>query len=99
MNTLDEHVAKTQTNVTYGYMVMFMVCLIALLFLPKPLDDFTQTLLTSLLSVLGTLITQQSSFWMARQRTAGVPDPGPSVGPVRNIENMTVEAPAPADKP
>lgn len=97
MTELDQHVAKTQTNVTYGYMTMFLICLVALLFLPKPLDDFTKTLLTSLLSVLGTLITQQSSFWMARQRTAGVPDPGPpqQVGPVARVDHMHVDAPKP----
>lgn len=92
MNPLDDVVARTQRNVTYGYMSMFAFAMGALFFLPKPLDEFTKTLLISLLSVLGTLITQQSSFWMARQRTAGVPDPQQTVGPVRNVEHMTVES-------
>ncbi len=75
MNALDALIARTQRNITYGYCVLFAAAIAALLFLPKPLDDSTKTLLITLLGVLGTLITMQNQFWFARSRTAGIPDP------------------------
>lgn len=75
MTVLDLLIARTQRNITYAYWFLFTVALVALMFLPKPLDESIRTLLITMLSVLGTLITQQSSFWFARQRSAGVPDP------------------------
>lgn len=90
---LDLHVAKTQANVTYGYMILFGGAVAALIFIRKQVDPQLNTLLVTLLSVLGTIMVQQSSFWFARQRTAGVPsDQTNSVGPVQNVEKMTVEA-------
>jgi hypothetical protein len=75
MDTIDTLIARTQRNITYLYCVLFAAVLAVLILLPKPLDQATNTLLISLLSVLGLLITQQSNFWFARSRTAGVPDP------------------------
>ena len=92
MNDLDSLIANAQRNITYGYILLFTLSLAALIFMPKPIDPQTNTLLVTLLSVLGTILVQQSSFWFARQRSAGVPDPT-SVGPVSNVENMNVAAP------
>lgn len=72
---IDLLIAKTQRNISYLYWLLFAGALIALMFLPKPLEDSTKTLLITLLSVLGTLITQQNSFWYARSRAGGIPDP------------------------
>lgn len=89
---LDLHVAKTQANVTYGYMLLFGGAVAALIFIRKQVDPQLNTLLVTLLSVLGTIMVQQSSFWFARNRSAGVPADQSSVGPVQNVEKMTVEA-------
>lgn len=75
MNALDDLIARTQRTITYAYCALFAGAIAALLFLPKPLDDSTKTLLITLLGVLGTLITMQNQFWFARSRTAGIPDP------------------------
>jgi len=72
---MDQLIAETQRNITYAYCILFAAVVAALLFLPKPLDDSTKTLLITLLGVLGTLITMQNQFWFARSRTAGIPDP------------------------
>lgn len=92
---LDVMIARTQARVTYGYMFLFGGIVVALIFMRKEMDPTLNTLLVSLSSVLGTIMVQQSSFWFARQRTAGVPsDPNPpQVGPVRNIEQLTVQQP------
>jgi hypothetical protein len=78
VNALDHLIAKTQRNITYVYCGLFGGALAALIFLKKPLDESTKTILITLLGVLGTLITMQNQFWFARQRTAGVPDPSPT---------------------
>lgn len=78
MNELDHLIARTQRNITYAYWALFGGALAALIFLKKPLDESTKTILITLLGVLGTLITMQNQFWFARQRTAGVPDPSPT---------------------
>lgn len=72
---MDLLLAKTQRNITYAYVLLFAFALGALLFLPKPLDDSTKTMLITMIGVLGTLITMQNQFWFARSRPAGVPDP------------------------
>lgn len=101
MNTLDQLIATTQRNITYAYWALFGLALLALMFLPRPLDESTKTLLITLLSVLGTLITQQNSFWFARQRLAGVPDPQATTTTTTgdSLETTTTVTPAAAPRP
>jgi hypothetical protein len=91
LKDLDTLIGSTQRNITYVYIALFAGALAALLFLPRPLDESTKTLLITLLGILGTLITQQSNFWFARQRTAGVPDPSTTT-----TSTTTTTTPTPA---
>lgn len=75
MSDLDTKIADTQRNVTYCYVALIAVVLAAFLFIPKPIDEATKTLLSIVLTALIALAQQSSSFWFARQRNAGVPDP------------------------
>lgn len=75
MNEIDLLIAKTQRNLTFAYCLLIAVVLLAFLFLPKPLDEATKTLLSIVLTALIALVQQQNAFWFARQRAAGVPDP------------------------
>jgi len=89
MTDLDILIGQSQRNITYGYIALFALALAGLVFLPKPIDEPTNTLLTTLLSVLGTILVQQSSFWFARNRPAGVPDPTTTTT-VQKIETTTL---------
>ena len=75
MTDLDLLIGRTQRNLTYVYWFLFSGVLAALIFIPRPLDDSTKTLLITLAGILGTLVTMQNQFWFARTRAAGVPDP------------------------
>lgn len=93
-------VSKTQRRMTYLYFSLFSVALLALILLPKPMDDFTKTVLQSLLTILGTLIIAQNGFWFARQRTAGVPDPTAMITSTTLLPDGTRKVTtAPAAKP
>lgn len=96
MNPLDLLIGQTQRNITYLYWGLFSAALAGLLFLPKPIDESVKTVLLMLLATLATIITQQSSFWYARQRSAGVPDP--TVTTVTTSQ-QTVTTPSPAVPP
>jgi hypothetical protein len=99
MTMLDLLIAKTQRNITYAYWALFSSALLALFCLPRPLDDSTKTLLITLLSVLGTLITQQNSFWFARHRPGGIPDPQATTTTTTGDLRETTTTVAPAAPP
>jgi hypothetical protein len=101
MSPLDALIARAQRNITYAYIVLFAGAIAALLFLPRPLDDSTKTLLITLLGVLGTLVTMQTQFWYARNRTGGVPDPATTTTTTEtpNAITTTTVQPAPAAPP
>jgi len=71
----DVMIARTQRNTTYLYGFLFALVLAALVFLPKPMDETSKTVLQMLLAGLLTLITAQNSFWFLRQRAAGLTNP------------------------
>jgi hypothetical protein len=81
MDDLERYIAVTQRQVTYAYVVLFAAAFSALVFLPKPMDETVKTIIVSLISVLGTVIVQQSNFWFARSRAAGIPNPPDQVSP------------------
>ncbi len=78
MNTLDMLIARTQRNLTFVYCLLIAICLASFLFLPKPIDDSTKSLLTIVITALLALAQQSGSFWFARSRAAGVPNPPPT---------------------
>ena len=98
--SIDTIVGRTQRNLTYLYWFLFALVLAALVFLPRPMDESSRTVLQMLLAILGTLITQQSSFWFARVRTAGVPDPTQVVTQTKTTPDGTkTTVTSPATKP
>lgn len=94
MNNLDREIANTQRNITYAYVALIATVLVAFLFMPKPIDEATKTLLSIILTALIALAQQQSSFWFARQRVAGVPDPATTTS-----TTTTTTTPTPTNPP
>lgn len=59
----------------------FLAVIFVLIFYHATLDQGTNTLLTGLAGVLGTIVTQQSGYFFQRQRPPGTPDPAPPSAP------------------
>jgi hypothetical protein len=53
----------------------FLGVIFVLIFYHQSLDQGTNTLLTGLAGVLGTIVTQQSGYFFQRQRPPTLPDP------------------------
>lgn len=80
VNTIDQLMAKAQIGLAFLIALGFLIILATLLFIathPVPMQGAVITLLTGLLSVLGTILTLQMNYFFARHRTAGVPDSSP----------------------
>lgn len=89
-NTIDQLMAKAQIGLAFLIALGFLTILGALLYVathPMPLQGAVVTLLTGLLSVLGTILTLQMNYFFARHRTSAVLDPSP--------DDMTVQITAP----
>ena len=104
MTDLDLLIGRTQRNLTYVYWLLFSGVLAALIFIPRPLDDSTKTLLITFAGILGTLVTMQNQFWFARARAAGVPDPSTTTvstpaGPESGSTVSVAVTPAPGAAP
>ena len=86
-NKVDTLLARAQVGLAFFFSAGFIGCLFVLMLLHNQLDTDAKTLLTGLLGVLGTIITQQSAYFFARHRPptvedADVPDPtNPVAGP------------------
>jgi hypothetical protein len=59
----------------------FLAVIFVLIFYHGALDQVTNTLLTGLAGVLGTIVTQQSGYFFQRQRPPTLPDPSPPGAP------------------
>lgn len=77
----DKLTAYAQVWLATLYALGFLIVLGLLIFLPLQPDDTTKTLLLTMLGVLGTLATQQSSYFFARQRPGSDPEGKPEVKP------------------
>ncbi len=90
MDDLDHTIARVQMTVTYLYIGLFALCLSGLFigfFWPTSVPDALNTLLVTVIGALVALITQQSQFWFARARAAGVPGPAtPTSSPTTTEE-------------
>lgn len=75
MNAVDLLLARAQVAIAHITTVGFFGLLACFMFVRKELDSTQTTILTSLISVLGTIWALQMNFFFARMRPQGLPDP------------------------
>lgn len=64
----DNSTQKAQIGLSYLYACGFLIVLMTLILLRRALDEFTKSVLLTMLGYLGALVQQQSSYFFARQR-------------------------------
>lgn len=93
MNAVDKMLARAQVGLAFLFAFGFLGILAALIFVPAIAKE-TSSLLTNMMTVLGTLLTLQMNYFFARQRPPALPDP-PNGG--SNVQ--TLNSPAAASAP
>lgn len=71
----DATTARAQIGLAYMYGSGFLLVLAALILAPPNVNEFVKSMLLTMLGYLGALVQQQSSYFFARQRPDGMPDP------------------------
>ena len=74
-STSDFILAIAQVVLGFVMAAGFLAVIFVLIFYHGSLDQSTNTLLTGLAGVLGTIVTQQSGYFFQRQRPPTLPDP------------------------
>jgi len=74
MNDIDKLLARAQVGLTFLFAIGFLGILLALLLIPG-INKEVSSLLTNMLTVLGTLLTLQLNFFFSRQRPPALPPP------------------------
>lgn len=59
---------RAQIGLAYLYACGFLIVLLTLILTARTLDEFTKSVLLTMLGYLGALVQQQSSYFFARQR-------------------------------
>lgn len=80
--------ATAQIRLAYIYAIGFFCVLFTLIFFGRGMDEFTKSVLLTMLGYLGALVQQQSSYFFARQR----PDT-PAVNTERKVTDRTTVIP------
>lgn len=103
---MDLLLARAQVYMALLFGAGFIALLAGLLFLHSEMTNTTLTIVTTMLTVLGTLLTLQMNFFYARQRPHALPDPsttttttvttpaGDSNAPLTTAISVTPAAPA-----
>lgn len=95
-NTIDQLMAKAQIWLAVLIAMGFLSILAALLYIathPVPMQGSVVTLLTGLLSVLGTILTLQMNYFYARHRSSAVLDPSPTDNTIQITATSPANAP------
>jgi len=82
MSDLDLLLAKAQVGLAVLMSLGFLATLFVLILLHNTLAPVENSLLSGLTGVLGTIVTQQSGYFFARQRIAGLTNPNGKDGPL-----------------
>ena len=72
---VDQLLARAQVGLAVLFSIGFFGVLFALMFYHKEMSTTEVTILTGLVSVLGTLLALMMNFFFARTRPAALPDP------------------------
>jgi hypothetical protein len=75
MYDINKILARAQVGLAFLFAVGFFALLFLLLLYHKDLGSTELTILTGLVSVLGTLLALMMNFFFARTRPAALPDP------------------------
>jgi len=75
MNNVDTMLARAQVGLAFLFAVGFFALLFMLLLFHRDMSATELTILTGLVSVLGTLLALMMNFFFARTRPAALPDP------------------------
>lgn len=75
MSDVDKLLAQAQIGLAAIFAFGFFAIVFFMMLWHKNLTDTELTVLTGLLSVMGTLLTLQMNFFFARTRPAALPDP------------------------
>ena len=75
MNDVDRMLARAQVGLAFLFAGGFFTLLFMLLMFKRDMSPTELTILTGLVSVLGTLLALQMNFFFARTRPAALPDP------------------------
>jgi hypothetical protein len=75
MYDVNRILARAQVGLTFTFTFGFFAMLFLLMYLHKDMSTTEVTILTGLVSVLGTLLTQQIMFFFGRPRPTALPDP------------------------
>jgi predicted lipid-binding transport protein (Tim44 family) len=75
MNDVDRLLARAQVFLAVLFAVGFLGLLTGMIFFHSDMSATVLTTVTTMLTVLGTLLTLQMNFFYARQRPAALPDP------------------------
>src|ERR1039457_4263256 len=75
MYDVDKILARAQVGLAFLFAIGFFGLLFALLLFHRDMSATELTILTGLVSVLGTLLALMMNFFFARTRPAALPDP------------------------
>jgi hypothetical protein len=75
MNNVDTMLARAQVGLAFLFALGFFALLGVLLMVHREMTPTELTILTGLVSVLGTLLALMMNFFFARTRPAALPDP------------------------
>lgn len=75
MKDADLLLVRAQVGLAFFFSFGFIGAVFVMVFFNGTLSQTANTLLTGLLGVLGTIVTQQMNYFYARQRTLGLSDP------------------------
>lgn len=83
MNDVDKLLARAQVGLAFLVAMGFLAILGVLLFHGATLSSTAVTIVTGLLSVLGTIFTLQMNYFFARHRPQGLPDDASDPNPTQ----------------
>lgn len=89
MTWVDKLLALAQVSFAFLFTLGFFSILFLLMYLHKDMSTTEVTILTGLVSVLGTLLTQQMMFFFARTRPPAIPDPTTTTTTVNSSSTTT----------
>lgn len=84
----DLALVRAQVGLAFFFATCFMACLMTLMYFHSQMSPQEETIVVGLVSVLGTIVVQQSNYFFARQRPHVATDdgaiPNPLVQPLGN---------------
>lgn len=92
---VDVLLARAQVGLAFFFSLGFLTLLFVLIFFRRDMSPPESQILTGLLAVLGTIVTQQSAYFFARHRqptSADSEDDGP-LGPPSPVAALPLSSP------